>query len=292
MKFIYDIKQMQRWAERIRLKGKTVGFVPTMGYLHQGHLSLIARTKKENDFCLVSIFVNPTQFGPREDFKKYPRDIKRDERLCRKTGVDVIFYPQAQKMYSKNYLTYVNVEKWSELLCGASRPGHFRGVTTVVSKLFNIVKPHIAYFGQKDAQQAMIIKKMTDDLNFDVKVKVLPTVREKNGLAMSSRNVYLSKEERQSAVILYQALCLAKKMVSRRVKDVQKIISAMRQQICQSPFAKIDYIAITDENLLPLERISHRVLIVLAVYIGKTRLIDNIIVGVRPARQSRSGGHP
>jgi pantoate--beta-alanine ligase len=283
MTIIDNISRMKTFSGMLRKEGKTIGFVPTMGYLHEGHLSLARTAKKLNDVVVMSIFVNPTQFGPNEDFDSYPRDLKRDEDLARAEEVDVIFYPSVKDMYPEGYRTYVNVERLTDGLCGAKRPGHFRGVTTVVAKLFNIVKPDIAYFGQKDAQQVAVIKKMVQDLNMDVSIKVLPTVREKDGLAMSSRNKYLSGTERQEAAVLNQALSAAKVMVERGEKNAKLVIDAMGSMIKAKSSAKIDYIAIVDPDTLEeVEAVSKPVLIALAVHIGKTRLIDNIILeGVR-----------
>ncbi len=276
MKIVSDIREMQQLAGHYRQQGKTIGFVPTMGYLHEGHLSLMRRARPQCDILVVSIFVNPTQFGPNEDFERYPRDFERDERLCREVGVDVVFYPTADAMYPRPYLTYVNVEKLSETMCGASRPRHFRGVTTVVTKLFNIVQPHIAVFGQKDYQQSLIIRQMVRDLNFDVEIDVAPIVREADGLAMSSRNKYLSPEERQQALVLYRSLTRAEELIREGERNVDTLLQAMKTVISEAPDARIDYIAIVDaETLEPLSTVRHNTVIALAVYIGTTRLIDN-----------------
>lgn len=270
---------MQKYSKRLKTQNKTIGFVPTMGYLHKGHLSLVRRSLKENNATIVSIFVNPIQFGPGEDFKKYPRDFKRDEKMLRDIGVDAVFYPTVNQIYPQPYYTYIDVEYLSEVLCGKSRPGHFRGVATVVAKLFNIVKPDIAYFGQKDAQQAIIIKKMVHDLNMAIKIKTMPIIREKGGLAMSSRNAYLSPQERKDALILYKALLLAERMVKGGQTSAKKIIDKMKALIKQKKSAKIDYVEIVDEKTLrPVKRIYGEVLIAVAVYIGRTRLIDNLKV--------------
>lgn len=279
MKVICNLKQMSVVSQRARRKGKTIGFVPTMGALHEGHLSLIRQARKVNDIVVVSIFVNPTQFGPKEDLKRYPRPIKKDIALCRKEKPDFIFYPDATYMYPQGFKTYVTVEGLSQVLCGKSRPGHFRGVTTVVAKLFNLVRPNVAYFGQKDAQQAIIIKKMTEDLNFPVQIKVMPTVREKDGLAMSSRNVYLNKDERRDALVLYQSLKLAKYLIKAGVKDAKGIVGKIRQFIKDNKRAKIDYVSVVDlDNLKAVKKVSDNCLLALAVRIGKTRLIDNAII--------------
>lgn len=279
MKIIRSNKAMSAYSGKLHVNGKTVGFVPTMGALHEGHLSLIRRARKENDITVVSIFVNPIQFGPKEDYSCYPRNLRFDAGLCKKEKVDVIFFPRAKGMYPKNYKTYVTVEDLGDSLCGAFRPGHFKGVTTVVTKLFNIVNPDKAYFGQKDAQQAMIIKKMSEDLNIAVKIKIMPTIRESDGLAMSSRNIYLTKAERLDAAVLYQALTLAKKSVNKGMRDCREIIKIMKQSISARKTARVQYISIVDTlGLEPLNRINRRALIALSVWIGKTRLIDNIIV--------------
>jgi pantoate--beta-alanine ligase len=257
----------------------SIGFVPTMGYLHEGHLSLVRQAKKDCDFVVVSIFVNPTQFGPREDLKKYPRDLTRDLKLLSKLKVDAVFYPSAASMYPEGYKTYIYVRGLSEGMCGASRPGHFEGVATIVAKLFNIVKPDVAYFGKKDYQQQVVLKKMAADLNFDVKVVSLPTVREFDGLAMSSRNKYLSREERAKAVILNRSLCFAKQLIASGVSSVSKVKSAVSKLIKTKKGVKIDYIAIKDpESLEEVKVIKGKVLIAVAAYLGKTRLIDNIEV--------------
>jgi len=279
MKLIRNLKEMSDFSRRLKLKGKTLGIVPTMGALHEGHLSLIRRARKDNDYVVVSIFVNPMQFGPREDLEKYPRDLKRDMRLCRKAGADIIFYPTAQMLYPKGYKTYVKVCELSEVLCGKFRPGHFQGVTTVVAKLFNIVNPDIAYSGQKDAQQAIIIKKMASDLNMPVKIKILPTVRERDGLAMSSRNTYLNQKERKEARILYQALKLARELIKQGNKNSSDIIKKMKRLILAKKTVKVQYICVVgSQGLKPVSKIKDKVLIALAVWIGKTRLIDNITV--------------
>ncbi|MEW6100808.1 MAG: pantoate--beta-alanine ligase [Candidatus Omnitrophota bacterium] len=279
MRIVHSTRQMRSIAKNLKSKGIRIGFVPTMGALHDGHLSLIEKARKENEIVVVSIFVNPAQFSPREDFKKYPRSLKMDLRLCKKEGVDFIFYPKAADMYPQGYKTFVSVETLSGYLCGKSRPGHFRGVTTVVLKLFNIVQPDIAYFGQKDTQQAIIIKKMVSDLNIPVKIKVMPIVREKGGLAMSSRNAYLNKPRRKDALVLYAALLLGRRLIKKGVSSASRIIKEMKELIKTKRNAKIDYICIVDpESLRPQERIKKGCLIALAVWIGKTRLIDNIIV--------------
>lgn len=279
MRIIRSPTKMQKFSDRARRRGRSIGFVPTMGYLHEGHLSLIRKARKETDLVVISIFVNPAQFGPREDYRRYPRDLERDMRLSRGAGVDVIFYPLVRQMYPEGFVTYVDVEDLTCVLCGRSRPGHFRGVTTVVTKLFNIVKPEVAYFGQKDAQQAIVIKRMTKDLNMGIKIKVGPIVREPDGLAMSSRNKYLSTSQRRQALALKQALQKAKVMVKSGEFDANKVKSAICEIIKKKKSAKIDYVSIVDpETLRGLKRIKKKTLIALAVWVGKTRLIDNAVV--------------
>jgi pantoate--beta-alanine ligase len=273
------VKKAKVEIHKVKSAGKTIGFIPTMGALHRGHLSLVKAAKKSCDFVVVSIFVNPAQFGPKEDFRKYPRAFNNDKRMLQKEGVDLIFYPSTFEMYTKNFSTYVEETYLSKLLCGLSRPGHFRGVCTVVTKLFNIIEPDIAYFGQKDYQQAQIIKHMVEDLNFSTTIKICSTVREQDGLAMSSRNAYLSSGERKDAVVLSEALNFAEKIIKEGEKDAKKVINKMRKFILSRKSAKIDYIGIVDtESLQAIEKIQNAALIVLAVYIGKTRLIDNVIV--------------
>lgn len=279
MKVVDSISRMSTLVKILKKEGKSVGFVPTMGYLHEGHLSLVRTAKKHTDIVMMSIFVNPIQFGPGEDIDKYPRDFKHDEQMAQSAGVDVLFYPSVKDMYPAGYSTYVNVESLTENLCGRSRPGHFKGVATVVAKLFGIMKPDLAYFGQKDAQQAIIIKKMVEDLNMGVEIKVLPTMREADGLAMSSRNTYLSSSEREDAAILYQSLEKAEYLIKKGERDAKKIVKAMESVIKEKPTAKIDYISIVDtKNLKDADVIAGEVLIALAVFVGKTRLIDNIIL--------------
>jgi pantoate--beta-alanine ligase len=279
MKIINDIDKMKTYARIMKKENKLVGLVPTMGYLHEGHLTVMRAARNQSDIVIMSIFVNPIQFGPGEDFKKYPRDIKRDEELVRSCGVDVIFYPKKEDMYPEDFSTYVNVESLTKELCGKSRPGHFRGVTTVVMKLFEIVKPDIAYFGQKDAQQAYVIKKMTEDLNMDITMKIMPTVREENGLAMSSRNSYLTKPEKKDASEIYKSLKLAEDLINSGQTDPKKVIKKMRDLLSKKPSLKIDYISIADtKTLKDVAAIDGEVLVAVAVFIGKTRLIDNIIL--------------
>ncbi|MCX5711658.1 MAG: pantoate--beta-alanine ligase [Candidatus Omnitrophica bacterium] len=282
MKIVKDIKKMQEFSWQKKKLGKKIGFIPTMGALHEGHLSLIRKSRQDNDLTVVSIFVNPAQFGPQEDLKKYPRDFKKDAALCAKEKVDVIFFPSPKEMYPCDYKTFITVEGLSDKLCGKSRPGHFRGVATVVAKLFNIVRPDAAYFGLKDAQQAIILKQMSKDLNFPMQIKLCRTKREKDGLAMSSRNIYLNKDERVQALVLSSSLKLAENLIKNRQRDPKIVISRMRSLISTAKDARIDYISVTDLNELePLKKIKGEVLIALAVRIGKTRLIDNCILNVR-----------
>ncbi|MCR4336202.1 MAG: pantoate--beta-alanine ligase [Candidatus Omnitrophica bacterium] len=282
MKAITQINSLKIFLNQARRKNQTIGFVPTMGAFHGGHLKLMNVSRRENDISVVSIFVNPTQFGPAEDFSSYPRDKKRDCSLAKKENVDIIFYPSVEEMYPRRYGTYVDVERVTATLCGVSRPGHFRGVATVVAKLLNIVEPDTIYLGQKDAQQCVVIKEMVRDLNFPVKVRVIPTVREADGLAMSSRNQYLLERERKEAPVLYQALLEAKQVAMEGERRVQRIIELVRKRIENLACAQIDYIACVDaETLQPLEKLEGKVLLALAVKFGRARLIDNIIFHVR-----------
>ncbi|MSS70811.1 MAG: pantoate--beta-alanine ligase [Candidatus Latescibacteria bacterium] len=281
MQIIHPISGMQRTADALRASGRRIGFVPTMGYLHEGHASLIRHARKQSNEVIVSIFVNPAQFGPGEDYQAYPRDLDRDLRLIRETGGDIVFIPSAEEMYPPGFATSVHVEGLTEGLCGASRPGHFRGVTTVVAKLLTAVKPHLAVFGQKDAQQALVIRRMVRDLNLDAEVLIAPTVREPDGLAMSSRNIYLSPEERIEAGGLYQALRLARKMVQAGEREAPKIIQKMRDLLSERPSARIDYISIVDtQGLKPMDRLTGEVLVAVAVRFGRARLIDNVILNL------------
>ena len=278
---ICTVRQMQRFADRARSDGRCIGLVPTMGSLHEGHLSLIRRAGALADVVVVSVFVNPTQFGLGEDFDRYPRDLDRDCRLVEEAGGHVVFAPSADEMYPPGFATRVRVDRLTETLCGLSRPGHFEGVTTVVAKLLAATKPHAAVFGQKDAQQAIVVQRMVRDLNVDVQIVVSPTVREEDGLALSSRNIYLSAGERADAVVLYQCLELAKALIRDGERNASRIVEEMSRRIQAKPSARIDYVAIVDTELLePMGTLSGRVLIALAVYIGKTRLIDNAVVDV------------
>ena len=270
-------------SDLLKSKGEKIGFVPTMGYLHKGHISLIKKAKAECSKVLVSIFVNPIQFGPREDFKKYPRNFKRDCSFSEKAGANYIFFPSTDEMYEKDFKTFVEVQELGDIMCGKARPGHFRGVCTVVLKLFNIIKPDIAYFGQKDYQQMVIIKKMTKDLNIPVKIAECPIVREKDGLAISSRNKYLSYDERKNAVVLFQSLKLAEELIINGQKNLEIVRKAALEKLESNPFvSKIDYFDFRDKDMLQeIERIDQkatRILIASAIWIGGTRLIDNILL--------------
>ena len=277
MKVIATVAEFKE--ARRRLKG-TVGFVPTMGYLHEGHLFLARRAKAENDVSVVSIFVNPTQFGPKEDFARYPRDPDRDLALLEKERTDFVLMPPVEEMYPPGTSTWVDVENVTKTLEGAARPGHFRGVSTVVAKLFNIVEPTKAYFGQKDAQQVVVIQKMVVDLNMNLEVVVVPTQREPDGLAMSSRNVYLNPQERQAAVVLWKSMNLAQGLWQKGERNAEKIRQEMVTLIKKEPLARIDYVSIADPRTLEeLARIKGLALVSMAVYMGKTRLIDNMTLG-------------
>ncbi len=259
-------------------KGYSIGFIPTMGYLHRGHLSLMEKARRENDKLVVSIFVNPIQFGPNEDYDKYPRDMAGDIEMCKSVNVDLIFAPSVSDMYKTSNQVYVDVEKLGDVLCGAKREGHFRGVCTVVAKLFNIISPDKAYFGEKDYQQLVIIKKMVDDLDFDLEIIPCAIVREEDGLAISSRNSYLSREERKAALILAESLSRARQAMIGGERDVSIIKNIITNELSQEPLAVIDYVELVDAiELRPVARVSERILVAVAVFIGKTRLIDNFI---------------
>ncbi|NLK04469.1 MAG: pantoate--beta-alanine ligase [Clostridiales bacterium] len=259
-------------------KGYSIGFIPTMGYLHRGHLSLMEKARRENDKLVVSIFVNPIQFGPNEDYDKYPRDMAGDIEMCKSVNVDLIFAPSVSDMYKTSNQVYVDVEKLGDVLCGAKREGHFRGVSTVVAKLFNIISPDKAYFGEKDYQQLVIIKKMVDDLDFDLEIIPCAIVREEDGLAISSRNSYLSREERKAALILAESLSRARQAMIGGERDVSIIKNIITNELSQEPLAVIDYVELVDAiELRPVARVSERILVAVAVFIGKTRLIDNFI---------------
>ena len=279
MKVIKSIPEMLAWTQTQNNSGFSVGFVPTMGYLHEGHLSLIREAQKHAKKTVVSIYVNPTQFAPGEDLDAYPRDFERDEQLCAQQGVDAVFYPSDEEMYRPQHKTYVITEELSAKLCGRTRPTHFRGVTTIVAKLFNIVQPQVAVFGQKDAQQAVIIRRMVEDLNFPVRIITAPIVREADGLAMSSRNKYLSAKERQEAVFISKSLELAQKTFANGERDLERIRRQMETLLQENTSARIDYIEFTDAETLGDPK-PHQtpVLLAMAVYFGTTRLIDNTIL--------------
>ncbi len=283
MRVINSVNDMMNTAEKLRMEGKTIGFVPTMGALHEGHLSLVRMARKDNDIVVVSVFVNPTQFGPNEDFEKYPRDFEGDRKKLERENVDIAFYPSAEEMYPEGYRTYVEVEDITTRLCGAFRPGHFKGVTTVVTKLFNIVGPHRAYFGKKDYQQYKVIKRMVADLNMGVEIIPGEIVREADGLAMSSRNQYLSPEERKDALALFKALKLAEELIKKGERNPGVVREKMIELIKSHPHVtKIDYVEIVDpENFLPVVKIEDGTLIALAVWVGSTRLIDNMEVSLK-----------
>ncbi len=278
---VKDVEEMKLLSRRWREDGYTIGFVPTMGYLHEGHLSLVRKAREDNDKVVVSIFVNPTQFGPNEDYNRYPRDLERDMKLLEPIGVDAVFYPSVEQMYPEGYRTYVEVVGITERLCGASRPGHFRGVTTVCMKLFNIVMPHRAYFGKKDFQQYVVIKTMVRDLNMDLEIVPMPIVREPDGLAMSSRNTYLNPEERKAATCLYRSLKRAVELYEAGERDAAKIREEVVKVIEAEPLAKIDYVEVVDpETFRPVEKVGKGTLVALAVFVGPARLIDNVQLGV------------
>lgn len=277
MRLVEKVEEMKEVAQTLRRQGKIIGFVPTMGYLHAGHLSLVRAARSETAITVVSIFVNPIQFGPKEDFHRYPRDLSRDRAMLEAEGVDYLFYPSSEEMYPPGFKTYVEVTRLQDVLCGRSRPGHFRGVATVVLKLFNIVSPDLAYFGQKDAQQAIIIQQMVRDLNLDVKIKVLPIVRDDDGLALSSRNAYLSQEERRAALAIPRSLKEAVRLVASGEKRAEAIRSQIEKVIGGEPRLRIDYVEVVHpEKLTPVEMIDEGCLIAVAVYCGQTRLIDNV----------------
>lgn len=274
-----SIKKTRKQVKEWKAQGLKVALVPTMGYLHEGHKSLIDRARKENDKVVVSIFVNPMQFGPNEDLDAYPRDLERDSKICEEGGVDLIFHPEVSEMYGPDFCGYVDMHTLPEKLCGASRPVHFRGVQTVVSKLFHIIPADRAYFGQKDAQQLAIIRRMVIDLDFDIEIIGCPIIREEDGLAKSSRNTYLSEEERKQAVILNQSLEEAMKLINDGQTDAAKVKAAIVAKLNTCPLAKIDYVEVVSfDTIQPIEKVEGAVLIAIAVYIGTTRLIDNRII--------------
>ncbi len=273
---ISDIKDIVREWKR---EGLSIGFVPTMGYLHEGHGSLIKRAREENDRVVVSIFVNPMQFGPSEDLASYPRDLEKDSAYCEHLGADLIFHPEPQEMYTDGFCSYVDMSVLTEELCGLSRPVHFRGVCTVLTKLFNIVQPDRAYFGQKDAQQLAIVKHMVEDLNMNLEIVGCPIIREEDGLAKSSRNTYLSAEERKAALILSRTIRLGEKMVKEGERDADRLVEVMKANIATEPLARIDYVKAVDGlTMQQVKEVQPSMLVAMAVYIGKTRLIDNFSV--------------
>ena len=279
MKVAETVESIRDVVKAARRRGRKIGLVPTMGALHVGHVSLVEAAQKDCDFVVVSIFVNPTQFGPGEDFQKYPRPLEADLEICRKAGVDAVFAPAPEVMYPGENLTWVTVEKLTEPLCGRTRPGHFRGVTTVCAKLFNIVGPDVAYFGQKDAQQAVTIRRMVRDLNMPLEIVVCPTVREPNGLAVSSRNQYLSEQQKKDAAQIYKSLQECRRMIDGGATATKRIIARMREILQQVPSIEIEYLNIVDaETLETIEEIAGQVLVAVAVRLGSTRLIDNILV--------------
>jgi len=273
-------RAMQRWADQVRQAGRCIGLVPTMGYLHEGHLSLVHEAQRRCDCCVVSIFVNPLQFGPREDLSQYPRDLGRDTALLRQANVDVVYVPEVAAMYPEGFQTEVQVTEVTRGLCGASRPGHFRGVTTVVAKLFNAVKPHVAVFGTKDFQQLVAIRRMVADLDFDVDIVGAPIVRETDGIAMSSRNAYLSVPEREAARCLSRALAAGQDLVRHGEKRAAAVREAVHRTLAAEPLARVDYIELVDpETLRAVDEINGPMLLALAVFVGRTRLIDNALIG-------------
>ncbi len=279
MKISGKIDEVRAQVKEWKRQGLSVALVPTMGYLHEGHKSLMERARKENDKVVVSIFVNPMQFGPNEDLESYPRDLDRDSKICEAAGVDLIFHPEVEEMYGPDFHAYVDMHTLPEKLCGASRPVHFRGVQTVVSKLFHIIPADRAYFGQKDAQQLAIIRRMVMDLNFDIEIIGCPIIREEDGLAKSSRNTYLSEEERKQAVILNQSLEAAMDAINAGEKDAAKVKQIIIDKLHTCPLAKIDYVEVVSfDTIQPIEKVEGAVLIAIAVYIGTTRLIDNRII--------------
>jgi len=282
MEIAKTIESVRNLVKAARSQGKKIGLVPTMGALHIGHISLIEAAVKRCEFVVVSIFVNPTQFGPGEDFEKYPRPLDADLEICKKAGIDVVFAPAQEQMYGAENLTWINVEKLTEQLCGQSRPVHFRGVTTVCAKLFNIVEPDIAFFGQKDGQQAIVIKRMVADLNMPLEIAICPTIREPDGLAVSSRNKYLTPEQKKDATLIYKSLQKCRQMIDARVTDSETIIAEMRKILSHAPSIKIEYISIVDaETLQTTDLIARQVLAAVAVRIGQARLIDNILVDAK-----------
>jgi len=281
VELVETVSGMMDLSRRWRQEGKSIGFVPTMGYLHEGHLSLVRQARKENDVVVVSIFVNPTQFGPGEDYERYPRDLKGDMELLEPIGVEAVFVPSAGDMYPQGYRTFVEVEDITTRLCGASRPGHFRGVSTVCCKLFNIVRPHRAYFGKKDFQQYVVLRTMVRDLNMDLEIVPMPIVREPDGLAMSSRNAYLNDQERKAALCLYRSLKKAQELFSRGERQAGVIRAAVEKVVKAEPLATIDYVEVVDpDTFLPVDEVREGTLVALAVKVGPARLIDNTQLGL------------
>ena len=287
MRIVKTIKSLREVLKDARLKGQRIGFVPTMGYFHEGHLSLMRQAKKECDICVVSIFVNPKQFGPKEDLNRYPRDIQRDSAMIRKENVDILFIPSDNDVYPKSYLTYIDVEKISDTLCGKFRPGHFKGVATIVAKLMNMVQPDVMYLGQKDAQQVVVLRRMAEDLNFPVNIRVAPTSREKDGLAMSSRNVFLSPQERSEATVLYKALKQAAAAIKAGERSSLAITGLVKKTIVENSSGRVQYVACVDAATLePLAKLKGRILIALSVFFNRTRLIDNVIILIKNSKQA------
>ena len=281
MEVVKTVEEVREIVSEWRSQGLTIGLVPTMGFLHEGHQSLIKRSASENDCTVVSVFVNPIQFGPNEDLEAYPRDLNRDMKAVEEAGGDIIFNPEPSEMYPGHFTSFIDTTETTELLCGAVRPIHFRGVCTVVGKLFNIVMPDRAYFGQKDAQQLATVKRFVRDLNFPLDIVACPIIREIDGLAKSSRNTYLNPEERKAALILSQSLKKGKEAIDNGERDSQKVISIIRENLEKEPLARIDYVEVVDfENIQRIARIEGETLVAIAVYIGKTRLIDNFIVNI------------
>lgn len=278
MKIVSTVEEVRKQIKEWKMQGQSVGFVPTMGYLHEGHKSLMDCARKENDRVVVSIFVNPMQFGPAEDLADYPRDLEHDAQICESAGADLIFHPEPEEMYAGDFCSFVDMSVLTEGLCGKTRPVHFRGVCTVVTKLFNIVTPDRAYFGQKDGQQLAVIRRMVRDLNMDIQIVGCPIVREEDGLAKSSRNTYLSPEERKAALILSQAVRLGAEL-AKTEKDAGKVVLAMKDKIQTEPLARIDYVEAVDAlSMQPVKTLEGGCMLAMAVYIGKTRLIDNVLV--------------
>lgn len=278
MKIVETIQEVREQVKEWKKQGLSIGLVPTMGYLHEGHRSLMEAARKNNDKVVVSIFVNPMQFGPTEDLAEYPRDLNHDAALCDGVGVDLIFHPQPEEMYLDDFCSFVDMTGLTEGLCGKTRPIHFRGVCTVVTKLFNIVTPDNAYFGQKDGQQLAVIRRMVRDLNMDIQIVGCPIVREEDGLAKSSRNTYLSAEERKAALILSKTIALGEEL-AKTEKDAKKVVAAMKENIETEPMAKIDYVEAVDAlSMEPVDTLDGECMIAMAVYIGRTRLIDNTLI--------------